>query len=390
MKSIKNIFFTGGLPELNDFNREIIDSAPMSIMITNKTGNIVFVNKYFRKVSSGKHPLLKNIFKSKFFIEQGLCDSYRELLDQGKGFTRDDCPSADKSKYLNIVAVPLKNKEGEVEGALSMAIDVTETVEAKKKLKKLNLQLEEKIEEKVKQLRQVNEKLEESLELKLRFVSDASHELRTPLAVAKLNLEFLKKQLSDKNSLESLSSIDYEINKVSDILSDISFFTAINNNVPAKINAEEINVTKVIKNASDKLKIRAEEKNIDIILKKCEHNPVIIGDEAKLEKLFLNIIGNSIKYGKKSGWVKIFFDLDFNNKLLKVVISDNGIGIPKKDLPFVFERFYRANLSKNKADGGFGLGLSVCKWIVDQHRGFICVESTVNRGTVFTATLPLA
>ena len=389
MKNIKDTFFPEGISELNDFNRNMIDSAPMSIMVVNKNGNIVFVNQFFKEVSAEKRPFLKNLFNMKFFNDLGLCDDYKELLKTGKILKKENCPSLNGKKYFNIVAIPLKNKDGEIDGALSMALDVTETALAKLKLNKLNSELEEKVLQKTQLLYEANKKLEKVLEVRSKFISDASHELRTPLTIAKLNLEFYRKQFSDNDVVEAMTLVDNEINKVSDILSDISFFTKIDENPDERNNTEKIDLLTLIENCSKRLKVLADEKNIDIIIKNKESNLLVSGDKAKLEKLFLNIIGNAIKYGKKSGWIKIGLGLDAEKKSVIVIISDNGIGISKKDLPYIFDRFYRANLSKKRGEGGFGLGLAICKWIVDKHYGSIDVKSTLNRGTIFTIKLPL-
>ena len=388
MENIKNIFFPNGVFELNDFNRNIINSAPMSVMVVNKKGDIVFVNDHFDYVSSEKSPLFKNIFKTKFFINRGLVDSYKKLLENGEAFTKENCASIDKTKYINIVAVPLKDNNGVTQGGISMAIDVTEAVTAKLKFEKLNSKLEEKVSEKTKELFEANKKLEKSIETRLKFISDASHELRTPLAIAKLNLEFFKKQLSDKTELDILTNVDNEINKVSDILSDISFFTSIEGDTAEKIITKKINLTKLIENSNERLKFLADAKNINISLKKAD-DAYINGDQVKLEKLFLNLIGNAIKYGKRTGWVKIWFELADDNKSIKIFISDNGIGIPKKDLPNIFDKFYRANVSKKTGEGGFGLGLAACKWIVQQHNGSIFAKSDFGKGSVFTVVLPV-
>jgi len=360
----------------------------MSVMIVNKKGDIVFVNQHFKNISSEKYPLFKNIFKTKFFISQDLNYGYKKVLEKGTIFKKEHCVSANKKNYINIVAVPLRNEKGKIDGALSMAMDVTEAVTAKLELEKLNSQLEEKVNQKTKQLTVANEKLKKNMEIRAKFISDASHEIRTPLAIAKLNLEFLKDQFLNIGGGDYLSAIDNEINKVSDIMSDISFFTAISEDTPVRMTVQKIELNEFLKSLADRVKLLAEAKNIDVIFEKIPPNFNITGDKTKLEKLFLNIISNSIKYGKKSGWTKITISQDLKNNSVKISIADNGIGISKKDLPRIFERFYRANSTKNGGEGGFGLGLAICKWIVEQHKGKIEVKSTLNKGSVFTITLP--
>jgi len=378
------------IAKLNDLNKRILDSAPISIIIIDKKGVITFVNKYFRQISVEKSPLNKSIFKMPFFIREKLLPSYKKLLSEGTPFKKANCVSIDGSEYINIIAIPTKDENGRINGAISMAVDVSETVRAKLKLDELNSQLENKIAEKTRLLSEANAKLEKSLKLRSQFISDAGHELRTPLSIAKLNLEFFKKQFPTENSpsVEILDSIDREINRVADILSDITFFTSIDEESVDSMNMEKIYLNKFLEDAAGRIKSLAVKKNIKVIFKKNKSNPVINGDKIKLEKLFLNIISNSIKYGKKSGWVKIYIEPDLKNKEIKIIISDNGIGIAKKDMPRIFDRFYRTGFSRHDGEGGFGLGLAICKWIVEKHNGKIVAESTAGKGSVFTVSLP--
>lgn len=379
---------------LSDFNKRIIDSAPLSIITIDKNGIITFTNKYFKNFSSEVLPLYRSIFEISFFEKEGLIEAYQKLLKDGTPVKKDNCHTKNfsgKDKYINIVAVPLRDKNGNIDGALSMATDATEAVVARAELRELNDQLQERVDEKTKQLEKINQRLEKSLKVKSQFISDASHELRTPLAIAKLNLELFRRQIGpeDKDSKDVLAEIDHEINKVSDILSDISFFSAIDEESVEKISKKNILLNSFIGDLVERLRVVAAKKNIDIIFKKDSEDLVVPGDKMKLEKLFLNVIGNSIKYGKKSGWVKIKIDPTPENNLVKIVVEDNGEGISKKDLPHIFERFYRTKSSRSNGEGGFGLGLAICKWIAELHKGSIEADSAVGKGSTFTVTLPI-
>ncbi|OGZ79437.1 MAG: hypothetical protein A2528_03235 [Candidatus Staskawiczbacteria bacterium RIFOXYD2_FULL_37_9] len=389
-------FFKKNKGIVADFNKKIIDSAPISIITIDKNGVITFVNKYFENFADLKQVIGKNVFHLPFFIREGLCPLYRKLLSDGTLFEKSNCKTKSPSgelRYLSIVAVPLRDKNGNIDGALSMATDVTETVIVKMELARINNSLKERVTQKTQQLMQANEKLKRSLELKSHFISDASHELRTPLSIAKLNLEFFRKQFSnyskDKEALESLNAIDNEINKVSNILSDLSFFTAVEESSVEKMNIEKIDLNKFMENIAERVRPLAAQKNIKIFFQKNKLGIEIKGDRIKLEKLFLNIIANAVKYGKNSGWVKIKIEPDLKNKSIKIIISDNGIGILKEDLLRIFDRFYRTVPARQDGEGGFGLGLSICKWIVEQHNGKIVAESVFGKGSVFTITLPI-
>jgi len=381
------------LASLTDFNIRLVDSAPMSIMVIDKNGFIAFTNEYFKNFSKSEVSLYRNIFKVPFFVKEGLVPGYKRLLKDGTPLVREYCRTKNylgETKFINIVAFPLKDSSGNIRGALSMALDATGAVLARAELRKLNSQLEKKVFQRTREIKEANRKLKKLFKMKSQFVSDASHELRTPLSIIKLNLEFFKKQLSSNSaSLRVLNNIDDEIDKVSDILSNITFFTTMTEKPLADDEAVKINMNELLYVLSGRLKVLAKKRNIKIFLKKNSKEIFINGDRSKLERLFLNLISNSIKYGRKSGWIKIFIRQDLKKNNIKVIISDNGIGILKKDLPYIFDRFYRTSSMRNDGEGGFGLGLSISKWIVEQHHGSISVKSEAGKGSAFIVTLPL-
>ncbi len=112
------------------------------------------------------------------------------------------------------------------------------------------------------------------------------------------------------------------------------------------------------------------------------------GDEKYLDKLFSNIIANAVSYGKEDGFVVISGTKTARE--VNINIKDNGIGISKKDLPHIFERFYRADSSRSKDTGGSGLGLAIVQWIAEAHGGNVSAVSSPGKGSTFTVTLPLS
>ena len=138
-----------------EFTKRVLDNAPISIIVIDKNGFIIFVNKYFKLLSGSKKPLNRNISKIPFFIKEGLLLDYKNLITSGVSFERKYCStvnSAGERKCINIIAVPYKDKNGNIEGAISMAIDVTESNQNQLKLKKLNSTLEAKIAKKTSEL----------------------------------------------------------------------------------------------------------------------------------------------------------------------------------------------------------------------------------------------
>jgi signal transduction histidine kinase len=114
---------------------------------------------------------------------------------------------------------------------------------------------------------------------------------------------------------------------------------------------------------------------------------LVEGDEARLRELFMNILDNAIRYTPAPGIVSV--SLRREGQMAVVAVKDTGVGIPAEDMPFIFERFYRVDKSRSRADGGIGLGLAICQHIAEAHEGKIGVESQVRVGSTFSVWLPL-
>lgn len=255
------------------------------------------------------------------------------------------------------------------------------------RVRDLNKNLEEKVQLRTEELKIANQKLEKSIELKSQFIADASHELRTPLTIMKGNLDIalLDEKAKIKELRETLKSIDEEVGHMSGILADLMVLTHAGS---GKLNIKKttVHLDNILKTAAQSMEILAKEKNIKIEINSNDGVNVMI-DENKFLKLLLNLISNAIKYGKNNGWVR----LSVENKIeeIKVIIADNGIGIPEDELPFIFERFYRVNKVRTREKiGGSGLGLAICKSIVEAHGGSIDVRSKIGEGSQFIIRLP--
>jgi PAS domain S-box-containing protein len=374
---------------LSEFNQSILDNIPVSIITINKKGEVTSTNKFFFELTGSKEFTGGNIYNNDFFRRENLIKRYRKLFQTGKIFYKPNCKTSDNKgnvKYLNIIAAPLRNKIGKITGAVSMAIDNTETVLNKKEIENLNKGLEKKIEERTRQLDRTNKKLHKTLDLKSKFIADTSHELRTPLTIIQGNLDLLNKEYGKDNKeiLTSVERMKKEIKLMSEILSDLSLLSSDKTNI-MKMGYEKIELSNLISILCKSLKILADKKKIKIKYYRSVKT-IIMGDESNIEKLLINILRNAIKYGKNNGQIKIKIK-KLKEKVI-ISISDNGIGIPKKDLPNIFGRFYRVSKSRSRNEGGTGLGLAIAKWIVEGHKGYIEVESKLNKGSIFHINLP--
>jgi len=154
-----------------------------------------------------------------------------------------------------------------------------------------------------------------------------------------------------------------------------------------KVKVTPTSVGKALRKVLGLLEVKSEEKNIRIEVELPEISPVIREVEGDMEKLFTNLIGNAVKYTHSHG--KVWVRIGIEDKSVKVVVSDTGIGISSDDLPHVFEEFYRAKNARALVREGTGLGLTIVKQIVDRYNGKISVDSKLSEGTTFTIILPL-
>lgn len=228
--------------------------------------------------------------------------------------------------------------------------------------------------------------IEEMLKKQKRFVSDAAHEIKTPLTAMKTDLEVTlrDKNLDLQTAKKVIAGTIEEINKLHSFTNNLLKQSKYQNASGEEVK-EVINIKTVLENIIQKLTPIAKQngQTIDRDLTSISLYTV----PSAIEELFTNIIENAIKYNKKNGSVIVTSDIEDGNAVVKV--KDTGIGIDSKDLPFVFEPFYRTDKSRTKNDhDGFGLGLAIAKEIVDKHKGKINITSD-KEGTEVLVLLPL-
>jgi two-component system, OmpR family, sensor histidine kinase CiaH len=229
--------------------------------------------------------------------------------------------------------------------------------------------------------------IELAMEEQKRFISDASHELKTPLTALQTSIEVT---LRDKN----LNLSDAK-NALKDSLIDISSLTKLTNDLLSltryqhngkSVSKENLKLVETFEDAEKYIKPIAKYKKINIIFEDKNISVRFVRDD--LIKLLTILLDNAVKYTKVGGDIKM--TAVKKNRYLTISVKDSGHGIPKTDLPHIFDRFYRAEQSRTKIrEDGFGLGLSLAKKIVDLHGGKISVKSKVGKGSIFTVKLPI-
>ncbi len=226
--------------------------------------------------------------------------------------------------------------------------------------------------------------IEEAMEAQNRFTADASHELRTPLTAMRVETEV---SLRDKNlkldeAKTLLKSNLEEISKLEYLSSALLKLSQYQDN--SKIEFKPVDLVLAGKEAIEKIEKMADQKEITINGR--FQKTQVLGDRPSLVEVFIILLDNAVKYSPKNS--QIDFEIKKVDKHIEAKISDQGIGIKASDLPHIFDRFYRADLSRSKEKvDGYGLGLSIAKRIVELHSGTIYAKSKIEKGSQFTLTL---
>lgn len=220
------------------------------------------------------------------------------------------------------------------------------------------------------------------------FVADASHELRTPLSVLLSSIDAMEMTIEPQKEEfigKVVSNMRQEVKRMTNLVSDLLTLARSDSNL-LETRAEVFDFCEQGEKTAESIRPLADAKEITLELKKPAAIPVT-GDPQRLSQLLYILLDNAIKYTPNGGTVKLYLSHEGNDLFIKV--QDSGIGIEAKDLPHIFERFYRADKSRGRQMGGHGLGLSIAKWIADTHHGAIKVSSDIGKGTVFTVRLPI-
>ena len=229
-------------------------------------------------------------------------------------------------------------------------------------------------------------RLEKAFQRQKEFTSDASHELRTPLAVIEAESSLaLQKERPSSDYRQSLETISQESRQMSSLIDQLLSLARADAG-KEQWNFTEVNLARLITDLGNDVEVLCQEKGLTFRLGETE-DLTVNGDEARLRELFMNLLDNAIRYTPAPGTVSV--SLRREGQMAVVAITDTGVGIPDEDIPFIFDRFYRVDKSRSRAEGGTGLGLAICRHIAEAHGGRIEVESQVGAGSTLSVWLPL-
>lgn len=326
------------------------------VLATNRRGQIIMINdKAKKQLGLVKEDVLNRSILELLKIEENY--ELRDLITQSPELLLDSQDINGEYLNLRVRFALIRRESGFISGLVAVLHDTTE---------------------------QEKEERERRL-----FVSNVSHELRTPLTSVKSYLEAL-----DEGALCETVAPDFikvsldETNRMMRMVTDLLHLSRIDN-ATSHLDVELINFTAFITfilNRFDKMKGQEKEKKYELVRDYPINSIWMEIDTDKMTQVVDNILNNAIKYSPDGGKITVRMKTTEDQMILS--ISDHGLGIPKQDLPRIFDRFYRVDRARSRAQGGTGLGLSITKEIIKQHKGFIWAKSEYGKGSTFTIVLP--
>jgi heavy metal sensor kinase len=265
------------------------------------------------------------------------------------------------------------------------------------------LKVKDEISRLIETFNEMISRLDRSFRQIKQFSTDASHELKTPLTILKGEVEVgLRKERGPREYEQILKSNLEEVNRMSQIVEDLLLLSKADSG-EIRLNREDIDLTEILNEVVAQVNVLAQSKNLRIETANHHKGIHIFADPLRIRELFLNLIENGIKYTEEGGSIRILLAKDTwlqdgnlsgqpqdgQAEFVKIIVSDTGIGIAKEDRERIFDRFFRVDKARSREQGGSGLGLSICKWIVEAHRGEIKVESELGKGSSFIVKLPI-
>lgn len=319
----------------------ILESMESGVIAITAAGKVMLINPYAKSLFGiGEDIIGKNI--SNYIIDHDFLSFIRDVMDI----------DAKEIKLFHPFEREIKVKKAPIIGQRGSEIGIVISIQDITDIKRLE-------------------------NMRSQFVANVSHELKTPLTSIKGFSETLRIVDDENTKNKFLDIIDKETDRLTLLIDDILILSNIEN--MNKLSNEKFNPNEVVEDVINMIKKEAAKKNISIEVEK-KFNGLLVGDKDKFYQVVLNLTTNSIKYSNENGNVKIFTNKSKDKFVL--MVKDDGIGIPKEDLPRIFERFYIVD--KSRTSKSTGLGLAIVKHIVKLFNGEIFVESEVGKGSKFT------
>jgi signal transduction histidine kinase len=229
------------------------------------------------------------------------------------------------------------------------------------------------------------ERLEGAFEAQKQFIQNASHELKTPIAIAQTNIEVteMEEKVTVKEYKRLMEVLKLSLERMNRLSNNLLLLSAGSQD---QSNWSVVDMASLLKEVAEEASAQATAAGVSLELEPASEEMLVRGDALYLKQAVINLVDNAIKYSKRGGWVHISPHTE--NSQLVIQVEDSGIGVSPADQQRIFDRFYRVEKSRSRAQGGSGLGLAIVKKIVEDHGGIISVDSTLGKGSTFRIFLP--
>ena len=335
----------------------ILASMTEGVLAVNDSLRVTFCNQALARLAGTRMPI-SGMPLMELIRDTTLQDTLSQVIRTGERAKLNLQIPASGGRSFELQAAPLVsgNKPGDKPGAIAILHDITD--------------------------------LERLENVRKDFVANVSHEFRTPLAaIAGYSETLLDGAIDDQaNNRRFLEIIRSNAIRLNSIAADLLTLSELQTREPAQ-NTEQVPVGEAIDSALSTIAAEAALRGVSVERGPID-NLVVMGSRYRLEQALVNLLANAVKFNRPEGKVRV--ETRRNGSTIGILVSDTGVGIPSRDLPRIFERFYRVDKARSRQVGGTGLGLSIVRHIIERMNGGVSATSQIGKGSVFTITLPLA
>lgn len=333
----------------------ILASMVEGVLAFDMAGRLMLMNKTAEDMIGVSWKEAENHYFLEILRNQELAERLKKVLTDGKRQVVELKISPIDPEFYRIYFTPIVSKDHYSRGAIMVLRNVTK------------MRILEK--------------------MRSEFVANVSHELRTPLTSIKGYVETLLDGALDNTQLANkfLNIINDETDRLNRLINDLLYLSQLETGY-MNIVKKNISSQDIIDRVWLIIEPTAKAKNISLVCSVDPCRPTFYANQDMIEQVLINLLDNAVKYSYQDG--EILLEIAPHEKGTLIRVSDNGIGIPAASLPRMFERFYRVDINRSRADGGSGLGLSIVKHVVERHRGLVSVESEEGKGAAFTIIIP--
>jgi PAS domain S-box-containing protein len=328
------------------------------------------------------HP--KELAEGFFADDRSVIQTGQPLLNREE-FVLDE---KGKKRWLLTSKLPLRDEKGQLIGLVGIGRDITESKNAENEIRKLNIELEQRVVERTEELKIAMEKAMDADKLKSAFLATMSHELRTPLnsiiGFTGVLLQKMAGPLNDEQS-KQLDMIRTSARHLLDLINDVLDISKIEAG-QLDISLKSFDMRAVIEQVIRSANLIAEKKGLTVVTAIASNVGTIVSDHRRVEQVLINLVNNAIKFTEKG---EIRIKCQISNNWLETTVSDTGIGIRPEDIDKLFKPFRQLETGITRRHEGTGLGLSICKRLIEKLGGKITVESTWGEGSTFAFTIPV-